>query len=157
MQILYIKFGKYCIKCCANIVQNIVRSLFKYCETKNIGQYHTNTNIVQVLYKCCTNIEQILYNYCANIVQNVVWIMYKILCEYCLNIVKISLKNKLANIRQILYIYCANILQTFCRYCKYTVEIIYKHCANIEQILQNYCTNIVQKNYISFIYSTIAV
>ena len=101
MQILYKKFGKYCIKCCANIVQNVVRSLFKYCETKNIGQYHTNTNIVQVLYKCCTNIEQILYNYCANNVQNLQnWLnIVQILCKYCRKL----------NILQILFKHCANI------------------------------------------------
>ena len=125
--------------------------LFIYCKTirKILCRYYANTknivpilcqsctNIVQISSKYCTIIEQILYNYCKNIVQqNVVWILCKILCKFCLNILKILYGKYYTNTVQMLYKYYTN-----------TVQIFYKHCANIAQKLQRYCVIIVYYEY----------
>ena len=101
------------------------------------------------MFKYCTNIEHILYNYCAHIVQNVVRILYKILCKYCKNIEKILGKN-CTNTVLLLHKFS----KTLSKYCTYTMQIIYKHCANIEQILQKilnkYCSNTIIIYYLCF-------
>ena len=95
-----------------------------------------------MLVKYCANILQILLNILHILCQCLTYVLqisHKIMCVYCINVVKITFKYE-ANVIQILCEYCTNILLIFYKYYTNFVNILCHFCTYFVQTFSKYCT-----------------